>query len=403
MYRCEDKILFEKKTITVFIILFTFICSYAQNVKVEKGSQFIDVSEFFNSAHHWYDIYADDNVIEPKPNQPRYKPIEITGIADNILLYQKDNGGWPKNYDMLAILTESQKDSLIKSKNILNTTFDNWTTNPQVEYLAHAYTITKNEKYREACINGIEFILSAQYPNGGWPQFWPDTSGYKKYITFNDGVVTGTMTILKNIMDKKANYEFVDEQLREKVKSAYDKGLNCILECQVISKGRLTAWGQQHDNVTLKPQWARAFEPPGICNGESVGVVLFLMSIENPNSELINSIQNAVKWFEDSKILGIRIEERQVTPVKYRWSTIRIDRVVIEDSSAPPIWTRYYEQETDRPLFCNRDSKVVYSLAEVLHERRGGYSWYTYDPQEVLDKYPEWQKKWAPDKNVLLK
>ena len=397
------KILAFTMMLSVLIINLLMLNSCAQNKPVEKEYEMIDTSGFTNSAHHWYDINADDNVIEPKPHQPRYKPTQITGIADNILLYQKNNGGWPKNYDMLAILTDTQKDSLIKAKDILNTTFDNWATHTQVAYIAKTYEQTKNEKYKNACLKGIEYILSAQYPNGGWPQFWPDTSGYRKYITFNDGVFDGIMVVLKNILEKKTDYSFVDKELYSKVQTVYDKGLACLLKCQILDNGRLTAWGQQHDNVTLKPQWARAFEPPSICNGESVGVVLFLMSIDNPSKEVINSIQSAVKWFEDSKILGIRIGEKPVTPVKYKWSTIRIDRFVVKDPNAPPIWTRYYELKTERPLFCNRDSKFVYSLAEVKHERRVGYTWYTYEPQEVLDKYPPWQKKWAPNNNILQK
>jgi len=77
------------------------------------------------------------------------------------------------------------------------------------------------------------------------------------------------------------------------------------------------------------------------------------------------------------------------------------DRVVVNEPGAPPIWTRYYELKTHRPLFCNRDSKVVYSLAEVDRERRDGYGWYTYGPQKVLNSYHEWQKKYAPDDDVL--
>lgn len=38
--------------------------------------------------------------------------------------------------------------------------------------------------------------------------------------------------------------------------------------------------------------------------------------------------------------------------------------------SKPLIWTHYYELKTNKLLFCNRDSKVVYSLAEVDRERR---------------------------------
>jgi hypothetical protein len=54
-------------------------------------------------------------------------------------------------------------------------------------------------------------------------------------------------------------------------------------------------------------------------------------------------------------------------------------------------------------LFCDRNSKYLYSLAEVSRERRTGYGWYTYSPQEVLNKYPVWQKKWAPKNNILAR
>jgi PelA/Pel-15E family pectate lyase len=391
-----------KKYFLLLFLILPFIYTCSQNNSVQKEYDAIDVSPFENSAHHWYDITAEDNIIEPKKNQSRYRQNQIEEIAGNILLYQKNNGGWPKNYDILAVLTEEQKDSLIDAKNILNTTFDNGTTHTHVDYLAKAFTKAKVERFKEACINGIDFILSAQYPNGGWPQFYPDTNGYAKYITFNDGVFTGIMKVLKNICDGDSNYSFLDKDRKERIKTAYAKGLECILKCQINDNGRLTVWGQQHDNVTLKPQWARTFEPPGICNGESSDVILFLMSIDNPNKDAINSIQSAVKWVDDSKIKGIRIETKRVAPVKYKWSTFDFDRFVVEDPDAPPIWARYYELGTDKPLFCNRDGKVVYSLADVLHERRAGYSWYTYEPQEVLNKYSDWQKKWASDKNVLI-
>jgi hypothetical protein len=39
----------------------------------------------------------------------------------------------------------------------------------------------------------------------------------------------------------------------------------------------------------------------------------------------------------------------------------------------------------------------------VSRERRSGYGWYTYAPQNVLKKYPKWQKKWAVNENVLEK
>ena len=77
------------------------------------------------------------------------------------------------------------------------------------------------------------------------------------------------------------------------------------------------------------------------------------------------------------------------------------DKIVVKDTNAPPIWPRFTELGTHKPLFCNRDGKPVYSLDKVDRERRTGYGWYVYLPQEVLDMYPEWQKKWVPVKKSL--
>ena len=65
----------------------------------------ISMEPFGDSMRHWYGIHDDGNIINPVTDQPRYPETEITKIADNILIFQRNNGGWPKNYDMQAILT----------------------------------------------------------------------------------------------------------------------------------------------------------------------------------------------------------------------------------------------------------------------------------------------------------
>ena len=309
------------------------------------------------------------------------------------MLFQKYNGGWPKNYDVFAILSDAQKDSVAASKGAENTTYDNGSTYTQINALAIVYAATAAEKYKTGALKGLDFILKSQYKNGGWPQYYPLESGYSRCITYNDGVFEGIIRLLKDIKDNAPLYAFVDDARRKKLEVAYDKGLECILKTQINDAGKPTAWCQQYDEVSLEPAWARKFEPPSISNGESAGIVLFLMSIDHPDPAIIASVQNAVAWFQDSRIYNTRVRTipapRMVTP--FRVSTS--DRVVVTDSTAPPIWTRYYELKTHRPIFCNRDSKVVYSLAEVTRERRDGYGWYTYNPQQVLNEYPEWLKK----------
>jgi PelA/Pel-15E family pectate lyase len=366
-----------------------------------NSNDIIDTSGFIDGAHHWYDIYDEDKLINSLPHHPKYEPKEIEKIADNILLFQKTNGGWAKNYDMLAILTKEQKDTVKHAKDLTNTTFDNGATHSQVEYLAKSYTKTKDERFKDACERGIDFILTAQYSNGGWPQFFPDTSGYRKYITFNDGAMVGVMKVLQNIINHRPQYSFVDSVRYSNVKNAFDKGLECILTCQIKQNGQPTAWGQQHDNIDLHAQHARTFEPAAICADESADIVLLLMSLTHPSPEIIEAVQSAVKWLYDSRIFGIRVKTIKAPKKVYKYSTSTIDRVIIKDSNAPPIWARLYELETNKPLFCNRNSVPVYSLAEVDRERRSGYTWYHYEPERVFKQYHKWQRKWAPENDML--
>lgn len=373
------------KRLILHIILCAAIAANAQE-------QRIDPAPFADNAGHWYAIFNKENIINPLPGRPRHDPTEVKAIADNILLFQKNNGGWPKNYDPFAILSSAQKDSLLEAKGQTNTTFDNGSTYNQIAALAIAWQDLHDKRYSTAVVKGLGFILNAQYRNGGWPQYYPLESNYSRCITFNDGAYEGIMRVLKDIKDNKPQYAFVDDKLRQKLAISFDKGMDCIIRTQIDAAGKPTAWCQQYDESSLKPAWARKFEPPSICNKESADLVLFLMSIDNPSPAIRSAIENAVAWFRVSEILDTRVKtipaERMVTP--FRISTS--DRVVVIDSSAPPIWTRYYELKTHRPLFCNRDSKVVYSLAEVDRERRDGYGWYTYSPQQVLDKYPAWSK-----------
>ncbi|HEV2481813.1 MAG TPA: pectate lyase [Puia sp.] len=362
----------------------------------------IEPGPFADNAGHWYAIFNKGNMINPLPGRPRYQPTELAAIADNILLFQKTNGGWPKNYDVFAILTSAQKDTVAAAKHATNTTFDNGSTYNQVAALATAWYTLKDDRYRTAAVRGLEFILKAQYKNGGWPQYYPLQADYSRHITFNDGAYLGIMQLLKAIADHQPQYGFIDKKLRDRLDASYERGLDCILRTQIDDAGAPTAWCQQYNEVTLQPAWARKFEPPSICNKESADLVLFLMTIDHPNARVVTAVENAVAWFKASRIYNTRIKTipapRMVTP--FRVSTT--DRIAVTDSTAPPIWTRYYELGTHRPLFCNRDSKVVYSLAEVLRERRDGYGWYTYSPQQVIDEYPRWYAKCSGVKTVIV-
>ena len=389
---------------TGLILVFTLFSGISSAQKKSDEQQFtnIEYAPFSDNTNHWYSVADKHNMINALPDRPRYKPTEIINIADNMLLFQKENGGWPKNYDFFAIFSDSQRESVKQGKNLTNTTFDNGNTYTQIAALAIAYKATGIEKYKVGCLKGLDFVLKAQYANGGWPQYYPlEKNNYSSHITYNDGAMVGIMILLKNIVDGKPAYTFIDSAFKTKLQRAYDKGLDCILKTQIVDNGKLTVWCQQHDEVTLQPAWARKFEPAAICSQESAELVAFLMSINHPDQKIIKAIQSAVSWFEESKIYNTRIDKVSASRMQTPYRLSQSDRVVVRDSTAPPVWTRYYELKTHRPLFCNRDSKVVYSLAEVERERRDGYAWYNYSPQKILNKYPKWQQKWAPENDVL--
>ncbi|HEV8428844.1 MAG TPA: pectate lyase [Pyrinomonadaceae bacterium] len=318
-----------------------------------------------------------------------YASAEALRIADNVVLYQRNSGGWPKNIDMGKPFDESERPALLAQKKENDSTIDNGATYTQLSFLARVYTKHPQERHREVFLKGFDFLLQAQYPNGGWPQFYPDLSGYYKHITYNDDAMIGVLKLLRDVAAAKPNYTFVDEARRAKAASAVARGIDCILKTQVIVNGHRTVWCAQHDEVTFAPAPARKFEVASLSGGESVGIVRFLMSLKEPSPAVVDAIQSAMAWFEQTQLKGIKWIER--TDASQPGG---IDRVVVKDPEAGPIWARFYEIGTNRPVFVGRDAVVKYSVAEIEHERRVGYAWYVEEPAKLLkDEYPKWRVK----------
>ena len=181
----------------------------------------------------------------------------------------------------------------------------------------------------------------------------------------------------------------MDDARRRKAERAVEQGIECILKCQVKISGKLTAWCAQHDEVTFAPAPARTYEKISLSGSESVGIVRFLMEIETPSPAIATSIEAAVAWFAQVKITGIKVVEQRDASLQNGH-----DRIVMPDANAAPLWARFYELGTNRPIFCGRDGVVKYSLAEIEYERRNGYRWYVNSPTELLSRdYPAWQKR----------
>ncbi|MBP4137006.1 pectate lyase [Flavobacterium geliluteum] len=335
-----------------------------------------------NKYKNWSDVV--------QKNQPEwFASEEAKKIAENILLYQRDIGGWPKNIQMQNELTPQQKKDLIDlKKSTKDVTTDNKATCLEMLFMSKMYEQVKDERYKTSFLKGLDYLLEAQYENGGWPQFFPLKKGYYTHITYNDNSMVNILDILREIAYETNFYSIKPSAAElEKTKVALNKGIDCILKTQYKQNGVLTAWCAQHDEVTLAPANARAFELASLSGFESAKIVLFLMSVKNPSPEIITSVKSAYAWFEKTKITNL--EEKRVLNDAGKI----IDKKMIPTTNAAPIWARFMELDTNEPFFCDRDGIKKKTLAEIGDERRNGYSWYSDAGKEVLKKYASWAVK----------
>jgi PelA/Pel-15E family pectate lyase len=317
-----------------------------------------------------------------------YGSEESVRVAENVLLYQRNTGGWPKNILMQKPLTDAEKVKVNDEKALNDAIFDNGATTSEMRFMARMYNAKKNPAYMESFNRGLKFILDAQYDNGGWPMFYPLHEGYYTHITFNDDAIAKILELLRDIIDKKPHYKSVVSQENvEKCLKAFDKGIDCILKTQIIVKGKPTIWCAQHDENTLLPTNARSYELPSFSGSESVGIVKLLMKINDPSPEIIKSVKGAMEWFDAHRLKNTRWEA-------FTNKDGQKDRRIITDPKAGDMWARFYDLETGEPYVCDRDGIKKKTLEEIGYERRNGYSWYSDNPNELFKKYPEWKTKW---------
>ncbi|HVU89381.1 MAG TPA: pectate lyase [Pirellulales bacterium] len=296
----------------------------------------------------------------------------------NVLSFQTAVGDWPKNTDCVSAPYGGERSQL-------RGTFDNAATTDEMRLLARAIDATHDRSAQTGFERGLDHILAAQYQCGGWPQRSPPGSGYDRYITFNDDTMVRLMNLLRDVA-RDERYQFVDADRRRRAGAAFDRGIECILRCQVRIGGRLTVWCAQHDEVDLRPRPARTFELASLSGSESVRIVRLLMSLARPSPEVTQAIDAAVLWLDQAKLTGIRQEYEDDSNAPGGRN-----KIVVADASAPPLWARFYDLTTEKPIFVDRDGVPRARLSDIGYERRNGYAWLGTWAQELLaTDYPAW-------------
>jgi PelA/Pel-15E family pectate lyase len=332
-----------------------------------------------------------------------YRSAEGRQRGKIILSFQTPAGGWSKNLNFAAharakgegfapdnttkFLGTNDNDQALDRGWSYVGTIDNGGTTTPLRFLARVIASlpeAESAAYRAGFERGIEYLLAAQFPNGGWPQVWPLQGGYHDAITYNDGAMVNVLRLLDEVAAGKGDFAFVPQPLRQRAAQAVDKGLRCILATQVVHDGQRTVWCQQHDVLTLQPTSARNYEMVSLCSGESTGILLFLMSRGSADSNVVSAIEAGVKWIE-----AVKISDKAFRNVGSE------GRLLVPSPGSDPLWARYYAIGSNQPLFGERDKTIHDDVAEISRERRQGYAWFTDAPEQVLRAYAKAKQRAA--------
>jgi PelA/Pel-15E family pectate lyase len=273
--------------------------------------------------------------------------------AEALAWGQLESGGWTYLIDFdpanPRTYRRAEKDKLdakqiAKRRNV--TTFDDDTTQQVLRFLMKFVGVQTNAsaEIRSALDYGLAGLLRAQYPNGAWPQGFdgrardaslhqpkparfpeqwsrtPDVKEYWHQYTFNDNSMRDC---IRTLID--AHRQFGKPEYLAAAKRAGD----LILVAQLPAPQR--AWAQQY-NTNMEPAWARRFEPPSVCSGESAGVLRILVELHAATGDrkYLEPLPSAIEWLKRSEI-------------------------------SPGQWARFYELQTNKPLYFTKDYRLVYA------------------------------------------
>lgn len=198
----------------------------------------------------------------------------------------------------------------------------------------------QEKSIHEAVQYGLEALLKAQFANGGFPQGWDKpvekapiikasfpkydwrTEGrfknYWDFETLNDGLA-GTVT--KTLQLAYETYR--DDRYRTAMLQFGD----FLILAQLPEPQ--PAWAQQY-NHQLQPIWARKFEPPAVAGRESEDVMETLLYLTEVTGDrrFLKPLPAAIAWLKRSSLPDGKI-------------------------------ARFYELETNRPLYFTKDEYAL--------------------------------------------
>ena len=311
------------------------------------------------------------------------------GAANALVRGQLESGGWSYVIEFDPQLRKQwayHADAAARAPDFKSrkntTTFDDNNTQSALTFLMTFLDVATNlppeqlKPIRAALDFGLSRMLDAQYPVGAWPQRftgqphdpakhpirpasiatnwprqWPHAD-YGGFYTLNDNTQSDCIRTMLTAHRRTGEKRFLE---------AARKGGEFLILAQLPEPQ--PAWAQQY-NYDMQPAWARAFEPPSVCAGESGGVVRTLgrLYLETGEEKFLKPIPAFLAWLQRSQL-----------------STNR--------------WARLYELETNKPIYGDRDGAIHYTREEISAERQRGYSWQSdFDLPQTMAWYEQMRR-----------
>ena len=319
-------------------------------------------------------------------SEDEMKSDEGKRIAENVIDYQLETGGWPKNKPMQDRLSPREREVVRSWKNhYIEGTIDNGATLTEIRFMAKMYALHHDPRYLESVERAIDFIISLQYPSGGFSQCDQRKVGYWNRVTFNDGAMIGAMGVMRDVAKGNAPFDFeMNAETREKCRASYMKGIDFVLKAQIVQNGVKTVWCQQHDPVTYEPLGGRAFELAALTAGESNPIVRMLMEVDDPSEEIVDACLKAADWYERSVLTGYTLGKCTLA------SGATGACLVKTDDPKDRIWARFYTLEDNRPFTANRQGEKIFNFDAQLRGDEMSYRWFLQHEDRLIRDVRKW-------------
>ena len=106
----------------------------------------------------------------------------------------------------------------------------------------------------------------------------------------------------------------------------------------------------------------------------------FLMSLPKPSPAVVEAVKGGIATLKSLAVRDrafVKLDEAQ-------------GRLLVEQPGAGPLWARYYDAKTLKPVFGDRDKSLHDDVNDLSLERRNGYAWWGSWPAKTLQAYDSW-------------